>query len=75
VIVTGRHIDKFSWRPAQISGGLPVPLSGSAATTALQRWEGLRRCTGLSAAPGRSLATTQSQTQPFAGPSISPLAG
>jgi poly-gamma-glutamate synthesis protein (capsule biosynthesis protein) len=75
VTVTGRHIDKFSWRPAQISGGLPVPLSGSAATTALQRWEGLRRCTGLSAAPGRSLATTQSQTQPFAGPSISPLAG
>jgi poly-gamma-glutamate capsule biosynthesis protein CapA/YwtB (metallophosphatase superfamily) len=75
VTVTGRHIDKFSWRPAQISGGHPVPLSGSAATTALQRWEGLRRCTGLSAAPGRSLATTQSQTQPFAGPSISPLAG
>jgi len=75
VTVTGRHIDKFSWRPAQISGGLPVPLSGSAATTALQRWEGLRGCTGLSAAPGRSLATSQSQTEPFAGPSISPLAG
>jgi capsule synthesis protein PGA_cap len=75
VTVTGRHIDKFSWRPAQISGGLPIPLSGSAASTALQRWEGLRGCTGLSAQPGRSTATSQSQTQPFTGPSISPLAG
>jgi len=75
VTVTGRHIDKFSWRPAQISGGLPVPLSGAAATAALKRWEGLRRCTGLSATPGTSLATTQTETRPFAGPSITPLAG
>lgn len=75
VTVTGRHVDKFSWRPAQISGGLPVPLSGSAAAAALQLWEGLRRCTGLSASPGRSMATAQSQTRPFTGPSISPLAG
>jgi poly-gamma-glutamate synthesis protein (capsule biosynthesis protein) len=75
VTVTGRHIDKFSWRPAQISGGLPVPLSGSAATTALERWEGLRLCTGLSATPGTSLASTHSETRPFAGPSITPLAG
>jgi poly-gamma-glutamate synthesis protein (capsule biosynthesis protein) len=75
VTVTGRHIDKFSWRPAQISGGLPVPLSGSAATAAVHRWKGLRSCTGLSAAPGTSLATTQTETRPFAGPSITPLAG
>jgi len=75
VTVTGRHIDKFSWRPAQISGGLPVPLSGSAAATALQRWEGLRQCTGLSASPGRSMASSQSETRPFAGPTITPLAG
>jgi poly-gamma-glutamate capsule biosynthesis protein CapA/YwtB (metallophosphatase superfamily) len=75
VTITGRHIDKFSWRPAQISGGLPVPLSGSAAASALHRWEGLRGCTGLSAAPGRSLATKQSQTRPFAGPTITPLPG
>jgi poly-gamma-glutamate synthesis protein (capsule biosynthesis protein) len=75
VTVTGRHIDNFSWRPAQISGGLPVPLSGSAAAAALQRWQGLRGCTGLSATQGRSLATTRSQTRPFAGPTITPLAG
>jgi poly-gamma-glutamate synthesis protein (capsule biosynthesis protein) len=75
VTVTGRHIDKFSWRPAQISGGLPVPLSGSAATAALQRWAGLRGCTGLSATQGPSMATTRSETRPFAGPSITPLAG
>ena len=75
VTITGRHIDKFSWRPAQISSGLPVPLSGSAAASALHRWEGLRGCTGLSAAPGRSLATKQSQTRPFAGPTITPLPG
>jgi poly-gamma-glutamate capsule biosynthesis protein CapA/YwtB (metallophosphatase superfamily) len=75
VTVTGRHIDKFSWRPAQISGGLPVPLSGSAAAAALQRWQGLRTCTGLSAEAGRSMATKQSQTRPFAGPTITPLAG
>lgn len=75
VTVTGRHIDKFSWRPAQIAGGLPVPMTGSAATAAVRRWDGLRGCTGLGATPGSSLATTQSETQPFAGPSISPQAG
>lgn len=75
VTITGRHVDGFSWRPAQISGGLPVPLTGSAAASALQRWKGLRGCTGLAAAPGTSMATTQSETRPFAGPSISPLAG
>ncbi|MDR2985571.1 MAG: CapA family protein, partial [Nocardiopsaceae bacterium] len=75
VTVTGRHIDKFSWHPAQISGGLPVPLTGSAATAALQRWRGLRHCTGLSATRGTSLASKQSETRPFAGPSITPLPG
>ena len=75
VTITGRHVDKFSWRPAQISGGLPVPLTGSAATAAVQRWTGLRGCTGLAADQGTSLSTQQSETRPFAGPSISPLAG
>jgi len=75
VTITGRHVDAFSWRPAQISGGLPVPLTGSPATSAVQRWKGLRGCTGLTATPGTSTATTQSETRPFAGPSISPLAG
>jgi hypothetical protein len=75
VTITGRHVDKFSWRPAQISGGLPVPLTGSAATAAVRRWDGLRGCTGLGAEQGTSLATKESQTRPFAGPTISPLAG
>ncbi len=75
VTITGRHVDDFNWRPAQISGSLPIPLTGSGAAAALQRWKGLRGCTGLAATPGTSMATTQSETRPFAGPSISPLAG
>jgi hypothetical protein len=75
VTITGRHVDTFSWRPAQISGGLPVPLTRSAATAAVQRWAGLRGCTGLAADQGTSLSTKQSETRPFTGPSISPLAG
>jgi Bacterial capsule synthesis protein PGA_cap len=75
VTITGRHVDGFSWRPAQISGGLPVPLSGSAATAALSRWKGLRGCTHLAATPGSSLSTRQSETRPFTGPSISPQPG
>jgi hypothetical protein len=75
VTITGRHIDSYWWRPAQISGGLPVPLTGSAATAAVLRWNGLRGCTGLSAQPEKSIATTDAQTHPFAGPSISPLPG
>jgi len=75
VTVTGRHIDSFAWRPAVISNGLPVLLTGSSATAAVRRWSGLRGCTRLSAAAAASAATTQSETQPFAGPSISPQAG
>jgi poly-gamma-glutamate capsule biosynthesis protein CapA/YwtB (metallophosphatase superfamily) len=72
VTVTGRHIDSFSWRPAQISGGIPVPLHGSAAKAAIRRWNGLRGCTGLSATPQSSTATIRTETRPFAGPTISP---
>jgi hypothetical protein len=75
VTITGRHVDSYSWRPAEISGGLPVPLSGAAATAAVHRWNGLRACAGLSAAPETSTATIRSETHPFAGPSISPLPG
>jgi Bacterial capsule synthesis protein PGA_cap len=75
VTITGRHVDRYSWRPAEISGGLPVPLSGAAATAAVRRWNGLRACTGLSATPQPTTATIRTQTQPFAGPSIIPLPG
>jgi poly-gamma-glutamate synthesis protein (capsule biosynthesis protein) len=50
VTITGRYIDSFNWRPAEISNGLPVALTGaSAAAVAVQRWTALRGCTG----PGR----------------------
>ncbi len=62
VTATGRHIDSFSWRPALITGGLPQPLTGTDATTAVGRWEGLRACTNLTAAPGPSTATAKTQS-------------
>ena len=62
VTATGRHVDSFTWRPALISGGLPQPLSGADATTAVQRWTALRACTNLTAAPGPSTATLKTQT-------------
>jgi poly-gamma-glutamate synthesis protein (capsule biosynthesis protein) len=49
VTVTGHHIDGYAWKPASISGGLPVRLSGTAAKAAVQRWSGLRSCTDLAA--------------------------
>ncbi len=75
ITITGRHIDGFSWRPAEISNGLPIPQSGSAATAAIQRWKRLRGCTDLTVAPGTALATSQSETKPFTGPYIHPLGG
>ena len=59
---TGRHIDSVSWRPALIENELPVPLSGDAATQALQGWTAARTCTDLSAGAGTSLATPASET-------------
>ena len=47
----GRAITASRWVPATISGGIPIPLTGSAATSAVSSWRSLRRCTGLSAKP------------------------
>ena len=47
----GRAITSSRWVPATISGGIPIPLNGSAATSAVRSWQSLRRCTGLSARP------------------------
>ncbi|MGH3387801.1 MAG: CapA family protein, partial [Actinomadura sp.] len=47
----GRKVTKAVWRPARISGGMPRLLSGAPAAAELKRWNGLRRCTGLSAMP------------------------
>jgi Bacterial capsule synthesis protein PGA_cap len=47
----GRAITDSRWVPATISGGIPIPLTGAAATRAVSSWQSLRRCTGLSAKP------------------------
>jgi poly-gamma-glutamate synthesis protein (capsule biosynthesis protein) len=47
----GRAITASRWVPATISGGIPIPLTGSAATSAVSSWQSLRGCTGLSAKP------------------------
>ncbi len=47
-------ITKAVWKPARLSGGLPVPLKGAAAKAELKRWQGLRECTGLEARKGSS---------------------
>ncbi|MET1002861.1 MAG: CapA family protein [Acidimicrobiia bacterium] len=48
VTATGRDIDTYEWKPAVIRGGVPQPLEGGAAVGALQSWDQLRGCTGLS---------------------------
>lgn len=47
VTVTGRHVDDYAWKPAVIQGGVPHPLAGTAATSALSGWRSLRSCTNL----------------------------
>jgi poly-gamma-glutamate capsule biosynthesis protein CapA/YwtB (metallophosphatase superfamily) len=47
VTVTGRHIDGYEWRPAVINGGVPRPLSGTAADAARAQWQSRRSCTDL----------------------------
>ena len=47
VTATGRDIDTYEWKPAVIRGGVPQPLEGDAAASALQSWDQLRGCTGL----------------------------
>jgi hypothetical protein len=64
ITATGRHIDGVIWRPALIENELPVPLTGTAATTALQSWANDRSCTDLTASAGASLASTTSETSP-----------
>jgi len=47
-------ITKAVWKPARISGGLPVLLKGAAAKAELKRWQGLRECTDLKPRKGSS---------------------
>ena len=45
--VRGRAVTAHRWSPATIFGGVPYPLTGSAASVVETWWEQLRRCTGL----------------------------
>ena len=49
--VNGRKVLKSEWTPAQIQGGVPIPLTGPAKSQAVSAWQGLRGCTGLTARP------------------------
>ncbi|GAA2150468.1 CapA family protein [Actinomadura napierensis] len=49
--VEGRKVTKVKWKPAQIVGGLPIPMKGAAAAAEVERWNGLRECTGLTEGP------------------------
>ena len=45
--VTGREVDDYSWVPARITNGVPVPEQGAAAATDVAEWEHRRVCSGL----------------------------
>jgi poly-gamma-glutamate synthesis protein (capsule biosynthesis protein) len=47
VTVTGRHIDKYEFIPGTIRGAVATPLADNDAQVALDYWNGLRACTGL----------------------------
>jgi poly-gamma-glutamate capsule biosynthesis protein CapA/YwtB (metallophosphatase superfamily) len=46
--VAGRDVRSAQWLPAQIHGGVPIPLTGAAAAEGVSEWDNLRACTGLS---------------------------
>src|SRR5439155_240094 len=48
VTATGRDVDAYSWVPARITNGIPVPETGNAATADIAEWEHRRTCSGLS---------------------------
>jgi poly-gamma-glutamate synthesis protein (capsule biosynthesis protein) len=45
---TGREVDGYSWVPARITNGIPVPQSGAAADADLAEWNARRSCSGIS---------------------------
>ena len=74
VTATGRQITSPTWRPATIVGGLPQPLTGTPAATALQSWNAAQSCTNLSAAPTASQASERGETKPFVVPTTTTTA-
>ncbi len=49
--VRGRQVTEQRWDPGTIESGAPRPLTGTAAASAVRRWQALRGCTGLAARP------------------------
>ena len=74
ITVKGRHILGSTFRPATILGGLPQPLSGTPAATAIQSWLAARSCTNLSATPTATQATEKGETTPFVLPTTTTTA-
>jgi hypothetical protein len=72
VTAIGRHITGVAFRPATILDGLPQPLTGAPAQTALQSWNSARSCTNLSATPSTSVATLRAESVPFVAPTAPP---
>ena len=64
ITATGRHIDDVTWRPAVIVDDLPQPLTGTAASAAVARWNAARSCTDVTATPGTALASRTTETSP-----------
>ncbi len=72
ITTEGRHVTSAVFRPATIVAGLPQPLSGQPATTAIQSWNSARSCTNLAVTPSTSVATMSGETTPFAAPPAPP---
>ena len=68
ITAEGRHVTGAVWRPATILNGVPQPLSGTPATTAVASWNAARSCTDLSATPTTTLTTMRGETVPFVAP-------
>jgi hypothetical protein len=68
ITAVGRHITGATFRPATDVNGLPQPLTGTAASTALTNWTSARSCTGLSPGPTASQSTQADETTPFVAP-------
>lgn len=47
VTATGREVDGYSWTPARITDGVPVPQTGADADADLAEWNARRPCSGL----------------------------
>jgi hypothetical protein len=65
ITVEGRHVLGSTFRPATIVNGLPQPLTGTPAASAIQSWLEARLCTNLSDTPTPSHASEKGETTPF----------